>query len=120
MLRVIIGIVSLRGDLIESMKNCFRRFGVLSFAVMIVFCCGRSAHAAPCTTMPEDQASVVEVMRQMYVATTKGDLDGFNKIASPEFYAFDGGKRFDGDVLRKLIKAAHEAGKRSGGSFDVE
>ena len=70
------------------------------------------ANAAVCAATDVDKVKVVEAMRQMYVAATKDDLDGFHKVVTPEFYTFDGGKRFDGDALMNLIKAAHAAGKR--------
>jgi hypothetical protein len=47
----------------------------------------------------------------MYSALTTDDLAKFHSVASPDFYAFDGGKRFNGDALMDLIKVAHAAGK---------
>jgi ketosteroid isomerase-like protein len=50
-------------------------------------------------------------MKSMYVAATNDDLAQFHTVAAPDFYAFDGGKRFSGDALMELIKTAHAAGK---------
>ncbi len=94
------------------MMSFGRCFAVFSFAMMVIFGCAASAHAAACTTTDEDKVRVVEAMQQMYVAATKDDLDGFHKVVAAEFFAFDGGKRFDGDALMNLIKAAHATGKR--------
>ncbi|HEY6375290.1 MAG TPA: nuclear transport factor 2 family protein [Edaphobacter sp.] len=94
------------------MKNFCGRVAGLSLVTMIVFCGPAGASTAVCTTTDEDKVKVVEAMQQMYVAATKDDLDGFHKVAAAEFFAFDGGKRFDGDALMNLIKTAHDAGKR--------
>jgi ketosteroid isomerase-like protein len=56
------------------------------------------------------EALVVEAMTTMYVAATADDLTKFNTVASPAFYAFDGGERFAGDALMALISRLHAAG----------
>ena len=58
-----------------------------------------------------DQIQVTEAIRSMYAALTADDLDKFRALTAPDFYAFDVGKRFTGDALMDLIKAAHVAGK---------
>jgi ketosteroid isomerase-like protein len=57
-----------------------------------------------------DDAAVIEAIQTMYVAATTDDLAKFNTVASPDFYAFDAGKRFTGDELMALIKKAHADG----------
>ena len=47
----------------------------------------------------------------MYVAASTDDLARFYTAASPDFYAFDAGKRFTGNELMALIKKAHADGK---------
>lgn len=66
----------------------------------------------PLPTTPESssEAQIIEAMTTMYVAATADDLPKFNTVASPEFYAFDGGKRFTGDALMALIARLHAAG----------
>lgn len=66
--------------------------------------------AAPPESMT-DEAKVIEAVRSMYVAATKDDLAQFHSVVSPDFYAFDLGKRFTGDELMELIRKAHAAGK---------
>jgi hypothetical protein len=66
--------------------------------------------AAPTASMT-DEAKVIEVIRSMYVAATNDDLVKFHGVVSPDFYAFDLGKRFTGDELMELIGKAHAAGK---------
>lgn len=50
-------------------------------------------------------------MRTMYAAATTDDLDKFHTVAAPDFYAFDGGRRYDGDALMKMVKSFHDSGK---------
>ncbi len=57
-----------------------------------------------------DDAAVIEAIQTMYVAASTDDLAKFNTAASPDFYAFDAGKRFTGDELMALIKKAHADG----------
>ena len=56
--------------------------------------------------------AVIETIREMYAAAAIDDEAHLAKILTEDFYAFDGGKRFDGMALPALIKAAHAAGKR--------
>ncbi len=70
-----------------------------------------AAVQGPATTPAPDEAQVVAVVETMYRAAVADDLDLFHSVAAPEFYAFDNGKRFDGDALMELIKSLHAAGK---------
>jgi len=56
--------------------------------------------------------AVIETIREMYAAAAIDDEAHLARIFTEDFYAFDGGKRFDGMALPALIKAAHAAGKR--------
>ena len=64
--------------------------------------------AGPIST---DDAAVIDAMKTMYVAALTDDLAKFYTVASPDFYAFDGGKRFTGNELMALIKKAHADGE---------
>ena len=66
-----------------------------------------TAPAAPAS----DRAQVVTAVERMYIALTNDDLTLFHSVAGQGFYAFDGGKRFDGDALMELIKGVHASGK---------
>jgi hypothetical protein len=70
-----------------------------------------AADTSACTATPEDQTQVVETMRTMYAAAATDDLDKFHTVAAPDFYAFDGGTRYDGDALMGLAKQLHAGGK---------
>jgi hypothetical protein len=70
-----------------------------------------AANLPACTATAEDQSQVVETMRTMYAAATTDDLAKFHTVAAPDFYAFDGGTRYDGDALINMIKSFHASGK---------
>lgn len=65
---------------------------------------------AQATTQLSDKPKVIQTMESMYVALANDDLGLFHNIAAPDFYAFDVGKRFDGDALMQVIKSLHAAG----------
>ena len=62
-------------------------------------------------TPASDQIQVTEAVRSMYAALTADDIARFRAVTTPDFYAFDAGKRFTGDGLMDLVKTAHAAGK---------
>jgi hypothetical protein len=57
-----------------------------------------------------DALAVADTLRAMYVAAVKDDLAGFHAITVPGFYAFDNGKRYDGDALMQMVMDAHARG----------
>ena len=59
---------------------------------------------------PEDEPQVIDAIRTMYEALAADDLALFHSVAASDFYAFDGGKRFDGDALMSFIKSLHDSG----------
>ena len=77
----------------------------LFFGIMCIACPALAFQAAT------DQEKVVEAVRLMYVAATNDDMTQFRAVTSPDFYAFDGGKRMTGDELMGFVKNAHAAGK---------
>ena len=64
--------------------------------------------AAP--TPASDEAQVTETMVAMYAALTNDDLEKFRAVVTPDYYAFDGGRRFTADELMALIKRVHATG----------
>ena len=66
------------------------------------------AQAATCPKADPD--AVAAALRAMYVAAATDDEAGFKAVFAPDFYAFDGGRRFDGMGLAELIKGAHKSG----------
>lgn len=80
-------------------------------AVVLALLFALQAHAAPAASRGTDQAAVIAAMEAMFVAATNDDLPKFHAVTAENFYAYDVGKRFDGDALMQLIKSAHAAGK---------
>lgn len=58
-----------------------------------------------------EKTKVIATMESMFAAATNGDLSKWHAIAAPDFYAFDNGKRFQGDALMELIKTLHGQGR---------
>jgi hypothetical protein len=46
----------------------------------------------------------------MYAAAAVDDLARFHTVVAPDFYAFDGGTRYEGDALINMVKSYHEKG----------
>jgi hypothetical protein len=82
------------------------------FISMLVFtgaALAADSPACPAVT-PDDEAKVTQTLQMMYTAATSDDLAGFHSVATPDFYAYDGGKRFDGDAIMTMVKSLHAAG----------
>ena len=75
-------------------------------------CLATIAAAKPgCAPAAAAQAEGIATVKQIFVAARSDDLARFTENTTPDFYAYDGGKRFDGQSLMALIKQAHAAGK---------
>ena len=72
--------------------------------------CPLGAPGAESSASANDQAQVTEIVRSMFAAMAAGDIAKFREVITPDFYAYDVGKRFTGDALIDLIKKAHAAG----------
>ena len=53
----------------------------------------------------------VGAFEAMYAALARDDLDAFHAVATPDFHAFDNGRRYDGDALADVLRAAHASGR---------
>ena len=87
------------------------RIGTCGVALALSLGLASVSRGASASPAPADEAQVVSVMEKMYVALTNDDDKLFHSVAAPEFYAFDGGKRFEADPLLQLIKSVHAAGQ---------
>ncbi len=76
--------------------------------MLSAMCFGSLAYAS---SPVNDQNKAVETVRKMFVALTNDDVDLFKSVTSTDFYAFDVGKRFNGDELVQLVENAHASGK---------
>jgi ketosteroid isomerase-like protein len=96
----------------RSMMNLLKRNQIqpLLLALGVLLAPSTSAVAA-CSTSPADAARVVDAVKTFFVAAATDDVAKFHSVAAPGFYAFDGGKRFNGDELMNRAKQMHAAGK---------
>ncbi|MEQ1756598.1 MAG: nuclear transport factor 2 family protein [Micropepsaceae bacterium] len=87
-------------------------FGAVAFLAIFIFM-GTIVTPASATSQPAVQSpdAVAEAMRDMYAALTTDDTARLKTIFTEDFYAFDGGRRFDRETLARLIIDAHKAGK---------
>ena len=72
--------------------------------------CGVSAGAQEGTARApraDDEIAIVKTLEHMFSAAQRDDLDGFHAVTTKDFYAYDNGKRFDGDGLMEMIKQLH-------------
>jgi hypothetical protein len=91
------------------MRAVITILGSLLFAAAASQAPGNTAACPPAISAQND---IVDVIRQLFAAAGADDLPGFQKGASPDFYAYDNGVRFTGKSLMDLLKQAHAAGKR--------
>ena len=86
-------------------------FATAVLVLLAVFPCAAFAVDPPtCPTSATDAPQIIDAVKTMFAAASKDDLALFHTVTTSDFYAYDGGKRFDGDELMNLIKQAHEAG----------
>ena len=76
----------------------------------LVLAAGLSAAAPAKTCAPADPAPVVDTLRAMYAAAMKSDFAAMQAVFAPGFYAFDGGRRFDGPGMAAMVEGAQGAG----------
>jgi ketosteroid isomerase-like protein len=69
-----------------------------------------AATAEPSDQTAASKTEVTETVRSMFAALAANDAEKFRAALTPDFYAFDVGKRFTGDALLELIKTAQAAG----------
>ncbi len=85
-----------------------------AFAALTIAGLSACAHApsapASCPSRESIATEVAQTMRDMYTALKADDYAGFHAAVTSDFFAFDAGKRFDGDALMDLVKAQHEKG----------
>ena len=75
--------------------------GLLMLMPMMVVGAQESVARAP---RADDEVAIVKTLEQMFSAGQHADLDRFHAATTKDFYAYDNGKRFDGDGLMDMIK----------------
>lgn len=92
-------------------KPSFNWRGVILIAIAFVLIGLARLFHGPEPSPELDRAKVVSTMESMFAAATSDDMDKWHAIAAPDFYAFDNGKKFEGDALMNLIKTLHGQGR---------
>ena len=59
---------------------------------------------------PDDEMAIVKTLEQLLSALQRDDRDGFHAVTTKDFYAFNNGKRLDGDGLIEMGKELHAKG----------
>ena len=70
-----------------------------------------SANAADCTPSAHAVDDAWAALRNAYAAAQSLDEAGWHNSITPDFYAYDGGHRFDGNGMFAIVKSARAAGK---------
>ena len=70
----------------------------------------RSASRQPCSSAAAT-AEVSDTVRSFFAALTIDDDAALKRLTTPDFYAFEIGKRFTGPELAKLVADAHRSGR---------
>lgn len=97
-------------DTISAMTKNRNSYGCWAWLAVLAITVGtESARAQPCTTAA-DRAAVVQAVETMFVAANHDNITLFHSVTSPDFYAFDNGKQFQGDELMILIQQLHAKG----------
>jgi hypothetical protein len=78
----------------------------------ICFDCGAATSNKTCVESSTNHDGAVAAAGELFAALRADDVDRFQKIVSPDFYAFDAGRRFDGSELALFVKEAHAKGVR--------
>src|SRR5580698_8287463 len=58
----------------------------------------------------DDEVAIVKTLEQVFSAAQRDDMDRFHAVTTKDFYAYDNGKRFDGDGLMQMIQQYHTKG----------
>jgi ketosteroid isomerase-like protein len=69
-----------------------------------------AAGAASAACPPADPAAVAGTIQDMYSAVAAGDMTAAKRFTAPDFYIFDGGRRFDGDGIFGLMQGLEQSG----------
>jgi len=58
----------------------------------------------------DDEVAIVKTLEQFFSAAQRDDLERFHLVTTKDFYAYDNGKRFDGDGIMDMVKQYHVKG----------
>lgn len=94
------------------------RFGACLVATLLTSCQTAddprvaSVAAQPsCSSSPSARDEVADTVRAFFEALARDDDTEVGRLTTPDFHAFDVGRRFTGPELSRLIADAHRSGR---------
>jgi ketosteroid isomerase-like protein len=98
---------------VQDMPSQEGRLAVVTvmMGLILMFFAHVSAASAQQKVLTNEQTQIVEVVNTMFNALQTEDAAKMNSIVAPDFYAFEGGNRLNGEAMMGLMKTLHAAGK---------
>lgn len=90
----------------------FTRLIFLGLVALIAPLRSVAQSATPEVPQTKEAIAVVQAVRTLLAAASTDDLPKFHSLIAPGFYAFDTGKRLDGDSLMQMVMSAHTKGMK--------
>ena len=87
------------------------RVAPATIALALMFSASISAARAQ-HKLTAEQTQIVDTVSTIFTAARADDVAKFDSVIASGFYIFDGGARFNGDSILRLIKTQHLSGKR--------
>jgi hypothetical protein len=85
---------------------------IISLLIAVLLSCAANTASAACRPRPGDTEAVVRTVRDFFDAASRDDLDKFHDLVLGSFYAYDGGKRWEGDALMRALIEWHRQGMK--------
>jgi ketosteroid isomerase-like protein len=71
-----------------------------------------SAGRAQQKALTDEQSQIVDAVNTIFTAIQSDDAAQLNSVVAPDFYIFDGGRRFNAEQVAAIFKTQRLAGKR--------
>jgi ketosteroid isomerase-like protein len=88
------------------------RITLVAIGLAILASAHSSIARAQGKAMTNDQSQIVDTVTTIFTALQTDDAAKLSSVIAPDFYVFDGGRRFNSEEMIALFKAQHLAGKR--------
>jgi ketosteroid isomerase-like protein len=85
---------------------------LLTIVLALVFSAHVPVAKAQQKVLTNEQSQIVDAVNTIFTALQTDDAARLNSVIAPDFYIFDGGKRFNAQEVMAIFKAQHLAGKR--------
>jgi len=95
-----------------ELPRSWQSMKILYFLIAVLLSCGASGASAACRPRSGDTEAVVKTMHDFFDAAARDDLDKFHDLVLGNFYAYDGGKRWEGDSLMRALMEWHRQGMK--------